>query len=575
MANDNLWPVHSFVDGLANAGVKHAVVSPGSRNTPLTLALVEHPDIEVYTHLDERSAAFFALGIARSTGAPVVISCTSGTAMANYYPAVMEAYEARVPLIVVTADRPQRLREVGANQTVRQYGLYDGHVKTSIEMPVPDGSMVVARYAAAVAARAVATSLTSPRGPVHVNFPFEEPLMLPRRDTLTRDQHVQTPTVYARKAAPVAEEAVQFLTNALAGATRPLIVVGPLDDPQLVETVVQFAEANHIAVLADVLSQARGRLAGGTAVIDYYDLLLAAAGSTIPVPDVVLRFGAQPTSKSLATFMNRWTDESTVFLVDDTEWYRDASFHATHVLVGDLKPTLADMALPQSESRESYLRLWQHANEQVANSVAHFTSLTWFEGTAIRALTRAVGSRAQLVFGNSRPIRDADALADMTGQGVRTYANRGVSGIDGVVSTAFGISAGNRDLPTVLCIGDVSFYHDLNGLLAARRFHVPLTVLLIHNEGGGIFQHLSQAERKDTLEYFTTPHGLEFEDIVHAYGGVYRRVDDEESMIAAVQESMKNEGLNVVEVRFRNDASAAHYRSLKALVMDALQVKTQ
>lgn len=186
MANWDLWPVHAFVDALAAAGVKAAVVSPGSRNTPLTLAFAEHPEIAVYSHLDERSAGFFALGLAKSTGVPVVLCCTSGTATANYYPAVMEAFEARVPLLVVTADRPHQLRDVGANQAVRQPGMYAMHVKWALELPVPDGTQELARHAAAMAARATAVALAAPAGPVHVNYPFVEPLMLPPRAELTR-----------------------------------------------------------------------------------------------------------------------------------------------------------------------------------------------------------------------------------------------------------------------------------------------------------------------------------------------------------------------------------------------------
>ncbi|WP_436664348.1 2-succinyl-5-enolpyruvyl-6-hydroxy-3-cyclohexene-1-carboxylic-acid synthase [Alicyclobacillus acidoterrestris] len=576
MANWDLWPVHAFVDALAAAGVKAAVVSPGSRNTPLTLAFAEHPEIAVYSHLDERSAGFFALGLAKSTGVPVVLCCTSGTATANYYPAVMEAFEARVPLLVVTADRPHQLRDVGANQAVRQPGMYAMHVKWALELPVPDGTQELARHAAAMAARATAVALAAPAGPVHVNYPFVEPLMLPPRAELTDAHQISIPSLYRSAQALPDASGVEALYHALQTAKRPMFVIGPQPSAEMGRAVASFCAKHGIVLCADVLSQARF-VPGEEAKtqVQYFDLLLTAVGDTMPAPDLVVRFGGQPTSKSMSTFLQHAAKGARVFVADESEWYRDASFVATDVIAGDVLALLRDLAgrgLEPKATWDLYVQAWKQADEAVASVVATFTKAHWFEGAALRSFVAALPEGAQLFIGNSRPIRDLDALASPRPP-IVAYGNRGVSGIDGIVSTAFGVAAGRPTEPTVLCLGDVSFYHDLNGLLAARRFSVPLTILLVHNDGGGIFQHLSQAQRQETLGYFTTPHGLEFEEMVNAYGGRFTRVTDEMALAAATrQATSRQNGLQVIEVRFDNAESAGLYQRLRQEVASALRM---
>lgn len=559
--NSNLWPVHAFIDSLVRAGVQAAVISPGSRNTPLTMALVEHPDIEVFSHLDERSAAFFALGMAKGTGVPVVIECTSGTATANYLPAVMEAFEARVPMIVVTADRPQQLRDVGANQAVRQSGMYGQHVKWSVDMPLPDGTDIIARHAVVVAARAVAVSLEAPMGPVHINYPFVEPLMPPRLGELTGDQFIPTVSIQQPRRSLPAEDALSRLQMELQRAVRPLIILGPQTDKPLATAVRAFAGRHRIPILADILSQARFESDDSQDVVFHYDAILTATPDVIDPPDVLLRFGAQPTSKTLAMFMARIPKEAAVFIHDDSPFYRDASFVATEIVLGDMIPWLDQVELDMSSNNGRYNAGWLAADQIAKTVIEQYTNEVWFEGSAVRLALQSIDEKARFFIGNSRPVRDADALG-VAHPDVIVDANRGVSGIDGVTSTAFGLAAADLTRPTVLCIGDVSFYHDLNGLLAASRFHVPLTVVLIQNDGGGIFQHLSQSDRTDTLSFFTTPHGLEFDHIVAAYGGSFCRVTDGPSLQAALKAGVASQGLTVIEVPFENAASVGAYRQL-------------
>lgn len=564
--NESLWIVHAFVEGLFVGGVRRAVVSPGSRNTPLTIALAEHPGIEVFTHLDERSAAFFALGLAKASGEPVVIECTSGTATANYYPAVIEANESRVPLVVVTADRPHQLREIGANQAIHQPQMYAANVKRAIELPVPDGNVDSARYAASMAARATAFACERPAGPVHINYPFVEPLLPPKREE-ARLHHARPARIVPSRPPEPEPHVLHELEQVLSHAARPVIVVGPMHDASLARAVASFAERFEIPLFPDILSQVRG--AKGNHVIRHFDLLLSAQ-SNLMKSDVVLRFGAEPTSKAMSSVLSRLPEQTRVFANDETSWYRDATLATHDVIVGDMTRWLEMSMLSMSDDARAYAQFWRKLDDGASKLVRRFVDEHWFEGAAVQTVVEAVPKHGRCFLGNSRPIRDADALA-IPVFGAVMDANRGASGIDGVTSTAFGESLAKPNQPTVLCIGDVSFYHDLNGLLAASQFHGSLTVVLIHNEGGGIFQHLSQASRSDMLHYFTTPHQLQFEPIVQGFGGTYTSVDNAKALRGEIIKSIDRQGLHVIEAHFTNDAGASLYRELRKQLTELLQ----
>ncbi|MBF8378328.1 2-succinyl-5-enolpyruvyl-6-hydroxy-3-cyclohexene-1-carboxylic-acid synthase [Alicyclobacillus mali] len=550
--NPDLWPVHALVDGLYASGVRRAVISPGSRNTPLVFALIEHGGIEPVSHMDERSAGFFALGMARQSGEPVAVVCTSGTAVANLYPAVVEAYFSRVPLVVLTADRPAELREVGANQTIRQPNLFGAHVKWACETPVPQDRTDLALNLRGLALRAGLIARTVPEGPVHLNVPFREPLLPPRRSE-TRELE-EVPAIHGQPSppAPCAPSSLAQVEEALARARRPLVVAGPMRPGSLAQAVAHFATAAGIPLLADILSQCRD----SDASVPYYDLVLRAGAAPEP-PDLVLRFGGEVTSKLLSSWLRGARAEFVVF--DETPLYRDSGHLATHVVVGDPTAWLHDVSPALGDWRE-YRAAWREATGAAARALD--ASLPWFEGEAVRTAVEALNPAHVLVLGNSRPIRDADALA-LPQPGVEVYANRGASGIDGVTSTALGIAVASGR-PTLLVIGDVSFYHDLNGLAAARELSSPFVAVLVHNAGGGIFRHLAQAERPDEIDWFTTPHELDFAPIVRAYGGVHVCAGDAGALRSALREAMARPGLTVVEVRFPNDESPRMYRELFA-----------
>ena len=299
--------VAAFVDELAQNKVRHAVVSPGSRSTPLSLMLAEHPNIEVHINVDERSAAFFALGMAKALREPVAIVCTSGTAAANYYPAIVEAYYARVPLVVLTADRPHELRHVGAPQAIDQIDLYGKHVKWSVEMALPENSVEMIRYIRSIGARAVATASNQPAGPVHLNFPLREPLVPDLQKGKEYRSELVSPVVDIENGIrTLSQSQFEALASTLAEAKQGIIVVGELQDKAIRESIVALAKKLAFPILADPLSLLRSGDHSQVQIVETYDTFLRdEVAKEALCPDLVLRFGAMPVSKPLLLYLKK------------------------------------------------------------------------------------------------------------------------------------------------------------------------------------------------------------------------------------------------------------------------------
>ena len=576
----------AFAAELARCGVRHVCLAPGSRSAPLALALARQPGMRVWTHVDERSAAFFALGMARALGAPVAVLCTSGTAAANFYPAVIEARYGRVPLVVLTADRPHELRDVGAPQAIDQLGLYGRHVRWFSEMAPPEAGERILAYARAAARRAVATAQAPPAGPVHLNFPFREPLVPPPEELDQLDAAASvgpdTPPQDASGPAPwpdgmrwlggrrtLGEEAVGELARRLAGWRRGLVVCGPQEDGELPAAALRLAGCLGFPVLADPLSGVRcGPYPGRELVVDAYDLFLRAPGLAAGLrPEVVLRVGAVPVSRVLQEYLQRHAEAYQILVDGGGEW-RDPLGVVREVIHADaawLLSALADAVAARGRvadragpnGSEGWLASWRQHNETARRAAgeALVAMSEPFEGQVFARLAEVLPDGATLVVGNSMPVRDLDAFFPATPRRIRCLANRGASGIDGVVSTALGVAAAGTG-PVVLAIGDLSFYHDLNGLLAARLHGLSLTVVLVHNDGGGIFHFLPQARHRQHFEtLFGTPTGLDFRPVVEMYGGRFVVAGDGEELARAVQEGLARGGLWVVQVttdRLRN-----------------------
>jgi 2-succinyl-5-enolpyruvyl-6-hydroxy-3-cyclohexene-1-carboxylate synthase len=592
--NPHLTVVNDFLDGLVENGLQHFVISPGSRSTPLTMTLARREDIRVWTVLDERSAGFFALGLAKASRTPVGLVCTSGTATANYFPAIMEAYHSEVPLLVVTADRPTELYGVGSNQTVDQMKLYGGSVKAFYQMPVPDGYPALGSHARATAYRAMLKMTSAPQGPVQVNWPFREPLVppyiekpSPSYDDL--DDGLQSgnaanplrPIAYARRTPD--EQAVRAVQRWLSQSRRGLIVCGPQDDPDLTQSVLRLSACYQIPVLADPLSQLRFQSNSNALVIDSYDLLLRESDWFDELcPDLIVRFGRTVTSKSLGLYVSHHRNVRQVVVTEGEDWH-DPWFSAAHIVQArpaDFCHRLCDGITESADEldiagKTEWWETWTSLQGKIHEEIEDFTaqlddaSLS-FEGRIFTELPKVMPADTVLMVGNSMPIRDMDSFWRCDNPRVRTLANRGASGIDGVVATAIGAAAANVGHVT-LVVGDVSFYHDLNALQIALANRLDITVVLINNQGGGIFSFLPQASYPDTFEFFQTPHDLSFQPVVEMFGGRYVRVKDWVEFTHCLQTSYQQGGIHVIEVQTDTDENVKLHRALIERIQKSLR----
>ncbi len=584
--------VGAFVDELVRAGVRDACVAPGSRSTPLALALAHHEAMRVWTHLDERSAAFFALGMAKTARRPVAVVCTSGTAAANFLPAVVEARLSEVPLLVLTADRPPELRgDVGAPQTIDQVKLYGTHVKWFVDAPLPEATPALLREARTLGARAAITAVAAPAGPVHVNFPFREPLV-PRAASVPdwwsedaklawRGRAGGEPWVRTGAAARGADDdLVEALADALADARRPLIVCGAIADPAVAAPLAAVARRLDAPIVADPLSQLRFGADPATLVVDGYDAFLRAmppAGVESLAPDLVLRVGALPTSKAVQLWLHAGVGVPHIVLGDgqwanpaqDGAWWVRAEVASTcAALDGALAEMLGDTPVADADWAARWRRIDARAREVMTEVMERDDSLT--EPRLFAELSAALPAGSTLWVSSSMPVRDLDSFAARRAERIRVLANRGANGIDGVVSSALGAAAAS-DGPAVLAIGDLAFYHDMNGLLAARRHDLDATIVLVNNDGGGIFSFLAQGdpERVAQREFealFGTPHGLDFAHAGAMYGARYARPESWAAFHAALAAALETPGLDIIEVCTDRALNVERHRELWAAV---------
>lgn len=554
----------AFIEGLEEAGIKDVVISPGSRSTPLALLFAEHPDIDIYVNIDERSAGFFALGLAKASRKPVALLCTSGTAAANYYPAVVEASLSRVPLVVLTADRPHELRDVGAPQAIDQMHLYGRHVRWFTEMALPEKGISMLHYAKTAGTRAVSESLGLPSGPVHLNFPLREPL-LPQLDpppfatnktkAVKRELKLGTLELPEEKFRETAEEWRSY--------EKGLIVCGPIDQPGFPEAIKELAEVLGFPIFADPLSQLRSGTSANEFVIDSYDAILKTEEVYSDYqPDLIIRFGGMPVSKPLALFIQHLENTKQV-IVDGERCWRDPYHIGTEMIYCNETNLCNQISkIIQTRNHSSWLMNWLEMNQIAKNVIEHQlqTETKLDEGKAVRELSRWIPDDSTIFVGNSMPIRDMDTFFHTNNKNIRIMANRGANGIDGVVSTALGSSVHTG--PLYLLIGDLSFYHDMNGLLAAKIYDLNINIILMNNDGGGIFSYLPQVKEPKHFEVlFGTPTGLNFEHAIKLYQGQYTKINDWESFQVALMDEASYKGLNVIEIPTdRAENTASHRR---------------
>lgn len=562
-----------LVDELVQRGMTHACVSPGSRSTPIALALERDPRVQTSVHLDERSSAFFALGIAKATRRPVGVACTSGTAAAEFFPAVVEAFQSRVPLVLMTADRPPRLRGTGANQTIDQTALY-GRYTSFVELPMPQEPVAggLIRSLVATAFEEAGTGV-----PVHINVPFDEPLMPEGQVVGVDELRGRIDPSSATTDAPGEDErvaATETLARAIDG-TNGVMVIGSLDDGPL-KKVLALAEMLGWPVVAEPLSGCRIPAAAGGATV------LAAGQSLIAdkawlgehTPQTVMQFGATPTTRASQGLV---ASAEQRIVVDRHHLDPDPEGNATIRLREDPE-TLATAVMardtPLRQAGDGWLSAWRDADAtaRAALDTAMDSGSDPFEPRIARDLAAALPAGATLFVGSSMPVRDLD-LAMTPRPHVRVMGNRGASGIDGFLSTVLGAAAAATDTgsPVYALMGDLTFLHDVGALiwLANRGLDAVLTV--VDNGGGGIFGLLAQRDLPEHERLFTTPHELDLEELCDAAGAGYQRVERAGEFLPSLHGAERMGGVAIVHVPVDPARTVRRRRAMTAEIAQALR----
>ncbi len=573
--NLNEWWASTLVAALHQAGAREAVVCPGSRSAPLALACADHPGLRTWSVIDERSAAFFALGLAKQSGRAVLLVCTSGTAGANFYPAVVEASASHVPLVVLTADRPLELQGWGALQSIPQGRLYGEFPRWFGDLGVPEASPAAGAHLRATGARAVAVAMQVPPGVVHLNAPFRDPLApTPDPSGVPLPDRGQTGFQRAPELADFSiapgEETLALLRKRISEHPRGVIVCGPRERAdQFPEAVIELAARSGYPVLAGAGSQLRFSPGAGPMSISLYDTLLRHRGfAERHRPEIVLRFGGGLISKVLQGWLDASGAETVVFSDDGA--LVDPHHSASWVVRGDLAAicrALANVDSGVPGFGQGFVAAERRVRQVLEECFASSTELT--EPRAAYELARRLPLDANLVVSNSMPVRDLDAFAPSSSRRLRVFANRGANGIDGVVSTALGIAAASQR-PTVLLAGDLALLHDLGALLTAKRHRLSMTIVLLNNDGGGIFSFLPIAQFPAHFEsLFGTPHQIDFSSVARTFGMEYRRAATPGEFGESLENALEG-GPQLIEVRTDRSDNAIRHRQLVESLVSAM-----
>ncbi len=565
-STDTYTLLRAFVDELARCGLRAACTSPGSRSTPLVLSLARERRLRCYSHVDERCAGFFALGLAKASALPVAVACTSGTAAAELLPAVIEAHEARVPLLVLTADRPWELRENGAGQAIDQLKLYDGAAKWFFEVGVHEAGAQQLRWMRTLACRAYWTALEGRPGAVHLNFPLREPLVIDGEPPAEDSGRADGRPYVGRAPSPSAElatGAVDSLLSDLIHHAHHGVVVAGREERQagLGEAAATFAATLGWPLLADPPSGARR----GNAAIAHYDALLRDDAFVASLtPDLIVRVGDLPVSKPLRSWLAGLTGVRQVALDPEGSWQDPASVLADSLALDPtaalrhLTDTHSSQSAPRWSVEEDWLASWRSADERAAQAILGVLGDEQLCEPAVAAeLGVLLPAEATLFVASSMPVRDIETFWPVRADPPRVLCNRGANGIDGTVSSAFGAAA-SGDGPVVLLIGDVALAYDIGGLLASKRLGLKLTIVLIDNDGGGIFDFLPVADTPlaraagDDIytHHIATPTGLDFSHAAALYGLAHQRVNSTSGLREALERALSADtGSMIVQVQ--------------------------
>ncbi|NIA29681.1 MAG: 2-succinyl-5-enolpyruvyl-6-hydroxy-3-cyclohexene-1-carboxylic-acid synthase [Actinobacteria bacterium] len=571
-----LW-ASLLVEELVRNGVTYFCISPGSRSTPLTIAAARNPNVRKLICIDERGAGFHALGYGRATGKPAAVIATSGTAVANYYPAVVEASMDGVPLLVLSADRPPELRETGANQTIRQPGMFANYLRWQFDFPTPD-EKIPPQMVLTTVDQAVYRMLRSPVGPVHLNFMFREPLA-PSLQSIGekylgglktwRENAIPYTKYLLPRSMPDAESLDETVAT-LKRSERGLLVVGRLHSLQESEAVFNLSQKLRWSVFADIAS---GLRLGNAANINYFDQLLLSEKFKAEIkPDVILHIGGQLTSKRFLQFAEANAGMKYIHIVDHP--FRHDPSHLVDLRIEADIPAFCDRVSEQIKKPEKPKddSPAEQKSRLVENIVAAFLNKdkNISEPAVARIISQNIPKNHALFLSNSMPIRDMDMYADPGGNRVPVGTNRGASGIDGLIAGAAGFAAG-LERPTTLLIGDLSFLHDLNSLALLQKNSQPLVIVLINNQGGGIFSFLPVAEFKDVFDYFATPHELHFKNAADLFKIPWFAPQNTDDFTHIYRQAVENERTTLIEVQTLKNENIDLHKRLQQQIMTALK----
>jgi len=574
--------IAALVDEFYQLGVRHAVFSPGSRSTTMAMLFKEHEGFETYMNIDERSASFMALGIAKAHKEPTILVCTSGSAVAHYLPAILEAQYSGVPLIVLSADRPHTLLHVGAPQTVDQHKIFGTAVNYFEELAVPQESHYYT-YPRQVARKAYMKAMDTKKGSVHINVPLFEPLVpeLSRnhfeagrssfkvvkpnyssvfgfddRNNLT---HINNVIDVAHN-----NDSTKEINDLLERYERILILAGPQIDVDEADMIRSFGEALQAPILADPLSNVRG-CGTSKVVISTYDALLAGQSLWYELkPDCVIQFGQIVVSKRVQQMVASWDNVEYIEVNATMDSMNPTGKTTMHMQASiDVFTNLYGV----KNDSPAYLGKWQHletAGKQKLGTAIEEPSC--FEGRTIRELQQHISDNAQVLIANSMSIRDFDYFWFSGESKAVLYGNRGVNGIDGTISTALGLAANGR--PTYLVTGDLSLFHDLNGLAVAKTHNLNLTIILHNNDGGGIFEYLPQKGTKHFDYLFSTSQGLDYSGAAKLYGCGYTKISSPDELSSVLANVSQETGVHIIEIPTNREYSRELHKKYTKVSVD-------
>jgi 2-succinyl-5-enolpyruvyl-6-hydroxy-3-cyclohexene-1-carboxylate synthase len=566
-----------FVRAAAAAGVRDVVLSPGSRSTPLAIAAAEDPDVRLTVIVDERSAAFFALGQARVTGRPSMLVCTSGTAGAHYYPAIIEASQSFVPLIAVTADRPWELYDAAAPQTIDQQKLFGGFVRHFADLGLPDAAPSALRAVPRLAAQAVARALGPTPGPVHVNARFRKPLdpvaapaPEPWEPLVASLGARGAPVVHTPRSV-VDPSLIAAIAERAARAERGLIVCGPapLTQAEGRAAILDLARRTGFPLLAEATSQLRfGGERAGVVTCSAIDAVLRVPEARGKLaPDLILQLGAPPTSSAYADLCAASPDAAR-FVIAPHGW-NDPQSDAASILLADpvaVARAVAGKLPTRIGAPPPWAAAFARADARAAAVIDRALAEGFSEGAVARALVASAPEGAILAVGNSTPVRDLDAYCPASTKALRVLHQRGASGIDGLVSGAAGARSVAAE-PVALLLGDLSLFHDVGALSLLARAKGPLVVVVVQNGGGRIFEQLPIARAAEPAVFdrcFATPVDVRFAEAAAAFGVAYARVEDRAALDEALARAWQSDRPMLVEAVVPPHGGAALSARIKA-----------